>query len=1044
MLLDHWQRLTHGSVPVYVHPERPDWFVPSPEADLLLQQGAGDAPGRQLAWCQLLAQLDSGPVPPHPGRGAVLSLNRLKECWFHLTDRCNLACRHCLFGASPAQAASLAPELLRQGIDEARALGCSLFCFTGGEPFLYPHFCELLAGLLVEPATHAVVLTNGLLIEEHLAALGALPRERLHLQLSLDGLPAEHEALRGPGTFARLLASLRLLREHNLGVTLSVAVNRANVHQLAEIVALAAQEGVKNLHLLWHFVRGKGSRDQFVPPAEILPELIRAQEAAERLGVAIDNMEALRGQIFTSPATRFDLSNSGWESLAVGPDGQIYPSPALVGIPDLACGPLAEGLETVWRHSPVLNAIRAASLVEHPAEQANPLGLLTGGGDLDHSYLAGKTFVGHDPYLELYSAIALWLISRQAGQYPVRPGAHLLLRMGDVRHDCPTGEAVQLTHCNCLISLADDHGHASVREFYGRAALDANPEIANPFAPEQGLALYIPEQSRSRSYGCGSPVKDAAPKEGEVLVDLGSGSGVECFMAAAEVGPAGRVFGIDMTDAMLALAEESRQSVASRLGYDNVSFTKGFLEAIPLADQTADVVISNCVINLSPDKRRTFHEIFRILKPGGRLVVSDVVTDTAVPPALRNQEQMRGECLGGAMRQVELLAMLAAAGFVGAELLKRFPYRQEGGVEFHSLTFRAMKPRTPQEVEVVYRGPLAAVVSESGRLLLKGERASLPLDEAIRLDDSFFLLDEQGAVTNLALENPCCAPPTNGLQSAGCCPPLQKEARSDCDCAPAKEPELARIIPLPVQTRPEQPPRFQTGCMVCGSTLSYCSQEQEVHCHFCGSRRRANALCVEGHFICDDCHQQDGLSVIRMLCAETKETDMLALLATLRSHPAIPMHGPEHHAMVPGIILATYRNRGGDLSREAILAGIERGSKVPGGVCGFWGNCGAAAGVGIAMSVLLDATPLTPKARQQVQEVTSRVLWEIAQIRGARCCQRESVIALREAALLSQSLLPVPLLAEAEVVCGQSLANRECLRVQCPLWHEQDAARRLP
>ncbi|MDH3393737.1 MAG: DUF5714 domain-containing protein, partial [Desulfobulbaceae bacterium] len=189
-----------------------------------------------------------------------------------------------------------------------------------------------------------------------------------------------------------------------------------------------------------------------------------------------------------------------------------------------------------------------------------------------------------------------------------------------------------------------------------------------------------------------------------------------------------------------------------------------------------------------------------------------------------------------------------------------------------------------------------------------------------------------------------------------------------------------------------------------------------------------------GHYVCDDCHQEDGLSAIRLICAETSETDMLALLTRIRKHPAIPMHGPEHHAMVPGVILATYRNLGGAIDREAILAGIDRGSKVPGGVCGFWGNCGAAAGVGIAFSVILEATPLTAGSRQQAQTVTAQVLSRIAEVKGGRCCQRETVIALREAAAISADTLPVKLLAEAQFPCLQFSGNKECIRKQCPLW----------
>ena len=1032
-MLEEWQRLEQDGTPVYVQPETPDWFVPDHEADCLLQElQQGKEPrehhdGRMLTAQRLISQLVGGPISPYNGRYPLLTLHNLKECWFHLTDRCNLACRHCLFASSPAQGATLSPEALAQGIAEAKGLGCTLFYFTGGEPFVYPGFVSMVAELLRDPRIHVVVLSNGLLIREHLAELASLPRERFHLQLSLDGLATQHEALRGKGTFAGLLENLALLKETGFPLTLSVAVNRANLGELAEMVAFAAEQGITNIHLLWHFVWGKGSMEQFVAPALILPELIRAQELAEKMGVRIDNVESLRSQVFSTPSTRHDLSNAAWESLAVGPDGLIYPSPALVGLADLACGALADGLEAVWHRSPVLEKIRKATLIASEGYQANPLRFLVGGGDLDHSYLAGGELVGYDPYVELYNGLALWLITRQARRYPARAQGEILLRMGEVRHDCPdTGQEVALTHCNCVVSLGDDQGHSTVREFYGRAAIAANEEIVNPFAPDQALANFIPADSRKKSYGCGSPVKDAEPQPGEVLVDLGSGSGVECFMAAAQVGPSGRVIGIDMTEEMLHLAEVAKAEVARRLGYTNVAFKKGFLEDIPLEDAAADVVISNCVINLSPDKRQTLHEIFRILKPGGRLVVSDIVTDDPIPVTIKNNERFRDECLGGAMRQEDLLGMLRGAGFAGTRLVKRFPYRSEGETRFYSLTFRAYKPKEAQQVEVVYRGPFGAVWTESGAMLLKGQRTTVALSEAESLADALFVLDGQGAVTNLTLENSCCALPAGAepplLSGSGCCTSGQEES------APSK------IVALPGLRPPAS--RYPSGCMACGKEIGYLAQERAVACHYCGGIKKTNALCVEGHYICDDCHQQDGLSAIRLLCAETKEQDMLRLLDTIRRHPAIPLHGPEHHAMVPGIILATYRNLGGTISREDILTGIERGSKVPGGVCGFWGNCGAAAGVGIGFSVLLEATPLTPKARQQVQEITSRVLGEIAMTQGARCCQRETVTALREAALLSRRFLPVSLLAEADFVCRQFSANRECIRGQCPLWNK--------
>ena len=760
---ENWQRLSFGGRAVYLDPEKPDWFVPGDEADRLLQNFITD-PASILQRRLILNQIETDQPTDYKGRAAYLSLEGLKECWFHLTSKCNLACSHCLFSSSPANNEALSPELLDKGLKEAKALGANLYYFTGGEPFVYPGFVEIIRDLLKDRDAHAVVLTNGLLLDKYLEELVDLPKERLHLQISLDGLEEHHDSLRGASTFARLMAILDILTEREFSLTLSVAVNKINYQDLAAITELAARKKVTNLHFLWHFIRGKGVADQFVAPAEIFPELLKAQQVAEEQGVMIDNVETIRSQVFSSPGTRFDLSNTGWESLAVGPNGRIYPSPALVGVEELAAGELADGLAEVWRNSPVLKRIRQASLIDSHQEGKRPWRFLTGGGDLDHSYLAGGKFTGHDPYLDLYESLALWLITSRVESYPLRNSAEIQLRMGDVRFDCPDGgREISLTHCNCVISVSAGDGHQSVREFYGRAAQLTNDEITNPFGPDGSALEFIPVESKSRSYGCGSPVNDAAIQSGETVVDLGSGSGVECFIAAEKVGPSGRVFGIDMTAEMLALARESQKKVVAKLGYDNLEFRHGYLEEIPLEDSSVDAVISNCVINLSPDKRRTLHEIFRILKPGGRLVVSDIVTDRQIPTGIRNNEKLRGECLGGAMQQEQLLAMLRATGFGGAELIKRFPYRLEGETQFYSLTFRCLKAETGEEVAVIYRGPAEAVLVD-GVLLFKGRKGRLKRHVAKQLNESLFIVDAEGGVTNSEARDSCCCGPLPSIE----------------------------------------------------------------------------------------------------------------------------------------------------------------------------------------------------------------------------------------------------------------------------------------
>jgi sulfatase maturation enzyme AslB (radical SAM superfamily) len=322
-----------------------------------------------------------------------------------------------------------------------------------------------------------------------------MDHQRIHLQVSLDGLEEEHDFLRGKKSYSRLCNNLQALEQAGLAFTVSVAVNKNNVGQLDKIARQAHALGASGLHLMYHFVRGKGTTAQFVPEVRLFSQVMKMVQVCEELGLKIDNLEAMKAQVFAVPGSRFDLTNMGWESLAVGPDSTIYPSPALIRVDELACGHLEEGLAEVWQHNPMLKKIRSMSLKDAEDWQNRPLSLLTGGGDPDHSWVNGHNLVGHDPYLDFYEQLVLQLITDQAARYPDQ--GLFRLRMGDVRHDCPDTEngsdgSVGLTHCNCMISLADQDGHSSVREFYSAAAQQANTEIVNPFNPAAGLGNSIP------------------------------------------------------------------------------------------------------------------------------------------------------------------------------------------------------------------------------------------------------------------------------------------------------------------------------------------------------------------------------------------------------------------------------------------------------------------------------------------------------------------------------------------------------------------------
>ena len=195
---------------------------------------------------------------------------------------------------------------------------------------------------------------------------------------------------------------------------------------------------------------------------------------------------------------------------------------------------------------------------------------------------------------------------------------------------------------------------------------------------DQGQASQIPETAMLASLGCGNPTALAQLRPGETVLDLGSGGGIDVLLSASRVGPAGKAYGLDMTDEMLALAEENKR----KSGLTNVEFLRGEMESIPLPDASVDVIISNCVINLSADKDKVLREAFRVLKSGGRLAVSDIVTRGAIPPDVRRNVELWVGCIAGALDENEYLRKLNSAGFVDAAIEPTRVYRVEDAREF--------------------------------------------------------------------------------------------------------------------------------------------------------------------------------------------------------------------------------------------------------------------------------------------------------------------------------------------------------------------------
>jgi len=1000
--ISEWTRIIHNDIPIYLRPESPDWFVPTPAGDTILSNLFADKPTKlSLEEQRFLRRLPDADKTVYPGRYELLNTDTLRELWFHITDNCNMSCTHCLFSSSPDANREMATERVLELTAQAEQLGCKMFAVTGGEPLVHKGLPEILNRMLAIESSHVAVLTNGLAVKKFFSA-HSYDFNRLHLQISIDGIGDTHDKLRGKGMFAALEKSLGWLSARGIPFTLSMCVTKDNVSQIKEVVEFAARTGASNVHFMWYFVRGRGESQQFVKPEEIYPHLLEAWETGERTGVTIDNVEAVKSMIFAPCGTVHDGSTAGWESLAVGPDGNIYPSAATVGIDQLATG-INGDLKQAWKKSPVLESLRKSS----GKNLATPFKLILGGGDTDHSYMHKQSFLGDDPYSTIYEKLALELITRKANESEANETPQLRLKMGDKLDRCSGHGAVALTHTNCLLAVAGNNSLAVVKDFYTEAADTAKEDILNPACYDPALMAHIPEKYRFRGYGCGSPVMDAGIVEGEHVVDLGSGRGIECFIAAKQVGPEGKVTGIDMLDPMLDHAREGQASVAKNLGYDNMDFRKGYLETLPLDENAADLLLSNCVLNLSTDKRRTFAEMFRVLKPGGRLTISDVVCETEPGPEIRNDDTLHGECIAGAQTQKNLCGLLEEAGFESLLMVKRFPYRTVGGHQFFSLTFSARKPYEDEKVKAVYRGPLETAITASGKILTPGTVAELPKQEAELLGEQLFIINKDGAVDNIFVGESCCCPTPDAFDKT--------------------EPEVKSSRHANISLKNME------GCMVCGEELEYLTEYREMACSFCGENNEANAHCTNGHFVCDKCHSEDGMTVLPHLLKSSTETDMITLMIKARNHPSIPMHGPEHHALVPGVIVTAYRNSGGAIDDRVIDTAISRGAKVAGGFCGFMGICGAAIGVGTAMSAILEATPLTALQRSIAQKGTLAALELIADIEAARCCQRDCWLALKAASKVSEDVLGLRLKADAHILCDQMKTNKECMGGSCPV-----------
>ena len=313
----------------------------------------------------------------------------------------------------------------------------------------------------------------------------------------------------------------------------------------------------------------------------------------------------------------------------------------------------------------------------------------------------------------------------------------------------------------------EDVSRKDVQNFYSKAALTAQETLCCPTQYDSGELSHIPKEVLEISYGCGSPVGKAGLQKGQTVLDLGSGGGIDCFIAAKCVGKTGRVYGIDMTEEMLNVARQNADQVVKNLGYNNIEFKQGFLENIPIEDMSVDLVTSNCVINLSTKKGDVFKEIHRILKNEGRFLIADIISEAEVPQEMRNNKELWGECISGALTLQEFLNFARDNQFNGLHIQKDYLWKEVAGIKFYSYTIEGSKfssrenPCDSNSVFATYAGPFDTVVFQGTKFQL-GVTVEIDRNTAAMMSSHSY--SGQFIITDPEIEKP-----TESNSETSCC-----------------------------------------------------------------------------------------------------------------------------------------------------------------------------------------------------------------------------------------------------------------------------------
>jgi len=222
-------------------------------------------------------------------------------------------------------------------------------------------------------------------------------------------------------------------------------------------------------------------------------------------------------------------------------------------------------------------------------------------------------------------------------------------------------------------------------------------------------------------------------------------------------------------------------------------------------------------------------------------------------------------------------------------------------------------------------------------------------------------------------------------------------------------------------------------CLICGASLEYLENDEPMECAICHKKENSKTRCVNGHYVCNECHMQ-GLDSIMEVCMNETSSNPVAIIEKMMQMPFCHMHGPEHHVMVGAALLTACRNAGGDFDlRSALIEMMNRGKRVPGGACGFWGACGAGVSSGMFISILSKSSPLSVEPFSLSHKMTARSLNRIGEIGGPRCCKRDSFLSILEAVDFVKEHFGIGM-EKPEIRCRYSPQNSQCIRKRCPFY----------